>query len=301
MVSVQQLIYFSEVVRQGSVSSAATSLGVRQPTISQQIKALELILGTQLFVRTRNGMITTPIGAALAEQAHNILIEIEKFSDASKTIRSSITLSLGIVPSVGAYLFELIMPELGKVYGPRLISVREALYTELMDDLNTGIIDCAIMPFSTSSNTIQSEILFTEELLILMPRSHRLARQRTIKISDLQTERDIFFTLQEGHQLHEQTKDFCQRNNIQMSNAFECSSLDTLKEMVACGLGLTLIPYLYVRSEVQNDSRLVVTRFCEITLRRPVSLVYKKFSLPDVTCQTLQDIVSNTVKRHGLT
>jgi LysR family hydrogen peroxide-inducible transcriptional activator len=254
MPSLQQLRYLVAVADTLHFRRAAELSHVTQPTLSAQLKALEDRLGVTLVERNRSRVLLTPLGADLAERARRILRDVEDFREAARTGRAPMagTLRTGVVQSLGSYLFPLIAPDMHATYPELRLYVREGLSDALLRQLETGTLEVLFHPLPIDRGDIEAVPIFEEPLLAVIPREHSLATQERIARHQLKGE--TLLALEPGHRLYEQMRALAEEFQAEISHDYEGTSLDTLRQMVAMGMGLSLLPALYVRSEVSRET-----------------------------------------------
>ena len=259
MPSLQQLRYLVSVADTRHFRRAAEALNVTQPTLSTQLKEMELRLGVQLVERSRTRVILTPVGAEIVERARRVLRDVEEIRDLARMSQRPLgdTIKLGVVPSLGSYLLPLIVPDLHESHPDLRFYVREALADTLLDKLETGALDLLFFPLPLARADFVAEPIFHEPLRVVVPHEHPLAAKPVIDPADLRGE--TLLTLEPGHRLYDQVRQLSDMYEAKLSHDFEGTSLDTLRQMVAMGMGISLLPALYVRSEVARE-RLVVAR-----------------------------------------
>ena len=297
-ITLQHLKYLLAISDKGSFSGAAKHLGISQPTLSQQIKNLEVIIGRTLFIRTNRQIKLSPSGQEIARYAREAISAVNRIHAATTTTKE-ITIFLGVVPSVSAYLFKHIIGELTKEYGERKIGIREGLGDKLISDVESGFCDIAIIPEPTTTQNLQSSPLYREELYVVRKIRRKSGGRptHTIEVADLVDEE--LLTLENGHHLHEMTLRFCNQHNLNLNSNFEGSSLDTIREMVAAGLGVAIMPKLYIDAEVKPHPEIEAVQIKNITLSRTIYLVYRKDHIHEEEIKKLQKSIKNVASQIG--
>lgn len=299
MLTLQQLRYLLAVADSASFSEAARQLNLQQPTVSQQIATLEHYLSNQLVVRGRNGCALTAAGNVVAQCARAVFMSLDKMEAELHRSSGHVPLGIGVAPSVGAYLFRLIMAQF-RVRMPLVeIQVKESLAAKLIDDLESGLTDCAILSEPRESYLLEAIPLYREDLVVLMPSDHHAAHRSSIVPADIFNDRVL--TLEHGHQLHEKTLAFCRAHGLRVDTSFETTSLDTVREMVSAGVGVSIMPFLYAKAELEGDNRVCFHRFEATPLSRTVYLVRRKKGtvLIENTIKTLIEIIRGAVANEG--
>ena len=258
MPTLQQMRYLTAVADTLHFRRAAESVHVTQPTLSAQLKEMERRLGVQLVERSRSRVILTPIGREIAARARRVLRDVEDIRDlARRTQPLASTIRTGVVHSLGSYLLPLILRDLHESHPDLKLYVREALPDDLLEQLESGGLDLLFYPLPVDRQDIVTIPLFSEPLRVVMAHEHRLAHLPAIPPGELKGE--TILTLEPGHRLYDQVRNLSDAFEANLSHDYEGTSLDTLRQMVAMGLGISLLPALYVRSEVAREN-LVVDR-----------------------------------------
>jgi LysR family transcriptional regulator, hydrogen peroxide-inducible genes activator len=292
MPSLQQLRYLVAVADTLHFRRAAETVHVTQPTLSTQLRDLELRLGVQLVERSRSRVVMTQVGTEIAARARRILREVEDIRDLAKRgqIPLSGTIRVGVVQSLGSYLLPHIIPDLHDSLPDLRLYVREGLPEALLHRLEEGALDLLFYPLPLARRELLAVPLFREPLLVVLPRDHRLASLERIPGSDLRGE--TILTLEPGHRLYEQVRAIAEDFEAEISHDFEGTSLDTLRQMVAMGMGITLLPALYVRSEVARENLVVARPMAGDAPSRVIGMVWRQGSARDAEYRDLANIVA---------
>lgn len=279
MTTLKQLRYLVALSETRHFRRAAENCGVTQPTLSNQIKELENDLGVQLFERgRRNQVLITPIGREIVDHARTALRVVSDIADLGKHGREwfNNTVKFGALPTVGPYLLPRLLPEVHIHYPNLKLYVREGLPSVLLDGLSHGEIDLLLFALPVAQADLVATRLFREHLWVVMPREHPLAAKSKIERSDLSDQ--TILALEPGHRLYEQVLEICRDIGAEISHDFEGTSLDTLRLMVGTGLGISLMPTLYVLSEVEKDPLVVARQFRFRPPTRTIGLVWRRQS-----------------------
>ncbi|WP_114964415.1 LysR substrate-binding domain-containing protein [Alkalilacustris brevis] len=278
MPTLQQMRYLAALAETLHFRRAAELAHVTQPTLSTQLRELELRLGVQLVERSRSRVILTPVGEEIARRARAVLRDVEEIRAVARFARQPLhgTMKVGVVQTLGSYLLPLIVPDLHRSHPELGFYVREGLPEALLGRLEQGGLELLFCALPVNRADLVATPLFHEPLMLVAPEEHPLARHEVVDASALKDQ--TILTLEPGHRMHDQIGDFCRDVGARISPDYEGTSLDTLRQMVAMGMGLSLLPALYVRSEVARE-RLVVAR----PLRAPaparqIGMVWRKGS-----------------------
>jgi LysR family hydrogen peroxide-inducible transcriptional activator len=277
MISLKQLRYFDAVVRTGHFGKAAEQCAVTQPALSMQIQEMEKDLGVPLLERARNGVIPTDAGREIASRAGRILTEVRDIVDFAR--RQSETLAgplhFGVIPSVAPYLLPALLPLIRNRFPDLDLSLRETQTQHLVDELLDGGLDLLLLALPVEHADVETMKLFTDRFLLAMPKSRRIASR--IRATPDLLKQDRLLLLEEGHCLRDQALAFCSLRRVDNIDTFGASNLSTLVQMVANGLGFTLLPQLAVDLEGRRGD-IKLMRFADPEPRRVIGLAWRKSS-----------------------
>lgn len=274
MVSIRQLRYLDAVARFNHFRRAAEHCAVTQPALSMQIQDLETELGLQLLERLPKGTRLTVEGREVAQRAVRILAEVRDLADYARHRASVLTgpLHFGVIPSVAPYVLPQLLPFLRKKYPDLDLHIRETQTHTLMQQLLDGTLDLLLLALPVEHSDVETIRLFEDRFLLALPkgrRTHGVVRATPDLLKD-----DRLLLLEEGHCLRDQALAFCHLRKVENFNTFGASSLSTIVQMVANGLGLTLLPEISVDLETRRaDVRLM--RFVEPEPSRTLGLVWR--------------------------
>lgn len=297
--TLSQVKYFVAVARQLSFRRAAQSLGVSQPTLTAQIQALEKNMSVSLFERNRHGTLLTPQGKALLGHADKILQATRRFNDTARELvdGATTTYRLGVPPTLGPYLLPHILPELHKRFNKLKFYVREGAPQQLEDGLLNGDFDLIISPASHESSQLVVAELFTEPLKLVMPSDHTLAGHAYIQPSQIKGEKVL--TLEDTHHFHYQIQRICRQIDAHVHRDYEGTSLDTLRQMVVMGVGVSFLPGLYVHSELHRPDELHVCELLDMPITRLHHLIWRNTAPSRVFFKELSQFI-RTIVAHKL-
>ncbi|MDJ0943720.1 MAG: hydrogen peroxide-inducible genes activator [Kiloniellales bacterium] len=300
MPTLKQLRYLVAVAETLHFRRAAEMSHVSQPTLSGQLRELEDRLGVQLVERSRSKVVLTPLGREIAARAKTVLRDVQDVVELAKQGQAPLggTIRVGVLQSLGPYFLPHVLPELHQRYPELKLYVREGLPAVLLQRLDEGNLDLLFFPLPVKGAELRSVRLFREPLWIVAPGEHHLAARETIQRSDLEGE--TFLTLESGHRLHDQVRELCEQYGAELSLDYEGTSLDTLRQMVAMGMGLSLLPALYVRSEVLHDRQVVAREMKSRAPFRMIGMVWRRQSARQEEYETLADQIRGVLKNRDL-
>jgi len=257
--SPQQLRYLTALADHGHFGRAAAACAVTQSTLSAGILALERQLDTALIERgATKRPVFTSIGLEVMGRARVALAALEAVAETATAARDPLTgpLRLGVIPTIGPFLLPRLMPALRAAF-PRLkLYLREDMTERLMAQLDHGKLDLLLLALPCDCAAAEIEPIAADPFLLALPEAHRLAAQPQVPIGALAGERILL--LEEGHCLRDQAQEACGLPRQISTEGFAATSLHTLVQMVANGLGLTLLPRLAVEGGVLGGTGLVV-------------------------------------------
>jgi LysR family hydrogen peroxide-inducible transcriptional activator len=265
-----ELKYIVAVAREKHFGKAAEACHVSQPTLSVAIKKLEEELQVKLFERNANEITVTPLGEEIVRQAQSVLEQADSIREIAKRGKDPLAgaLRLGIIYTIGPYL----LPDLVRqviTHSPQMpLMLQENFTVKLLEELRTGEIDCAILAEPFPDTNLAMAPLYDEPFVAAVPSSHPLAQRDNITAEELKSE--TMLLLGNGHCFRDHVLEVCPEFARFSSNAegirksFEGSSLETIKHMVASGMGVTLVPRLSVpKGALTGDSQPATAAFDE--------------------------------------
>ncbi|MEG3165701.1 hydrogen peroxide-inducible genes activator [Sphingomonas sp. PB2P19] len=273
-ITIRQLSYFVALAETGNFTRAAEQMGVSQPSLSQQIRALEGILGAPLFERG-GPAILTPLGRELLERARRILFDVIDLEDVRVESADALvgTIRLGVSPTLGAYLLPSLVARLHREHPSLRIHVREGLPSALTAGLAAGDHDLILAQLPVAGRGFHSERLFREALYLAMAVDHPLTTKSMIEMADLRGQ--SLLTLVADYRLAQQVATIAADVGAAVLNDYEGTSLDAIRQMAGMGMGLALLPQLYVRQEVRDGDDVVVRPIKGGRLYRDIGLLWR--------------------------
>ncbi len=250
-----ELKYIVAVARERHFGKAAEACFVSQPTLSVAVKKLEEELDVKLFERSANEVAVTHLGAEIVRQAQSVLEQAAAIKEIAKRGKDPLRgpLALGVIYTIGPYLLpDLVRQMIAKT--PQMpLMLQENFTVKLLDMLRTGEIDCAILaePFPDAGLAVAP--LYDEPFMAVVPTTHALAQEADVTSEQLKSE--TMLLLGSGHCFRDHVLEVCPEfarfssNPEGIRKSFEGSSLETIRHMVAAGMGITLVPRLSVPKE----------------------------------------------------
>jgi len=240
-----ELKYVLTLAQEKHFGRAAKKCHVSQPTLSVSISKLESELGVSIFERDRNHVRITEVGERIVEQAQRVLDEVNQIRDISQDGKSQLEMPLkvGAIYTVGPYLFPNIIPQLKKIAPHMPLLIQEDFTANLSVKLMRGELDAIFIALPFTEAGVVTQALYDEPFVVLMRKDHKLSHKETITPNDISAEEMLL--LGEGHCFRNQVMEVCPQCYPSESNAtqtVEGTSLETLRHMVASGMGITVLP-----------------------------------------------------------
>ncbi len=257
---------------------AAAACFVSQPTLSTQIRKLEDELGVPLVERAPRKVMLTPVGQEVAERARRVIAEVEQMKEAARRSQDpeAGTVRLGIFPTLGPYLLPHVVPRIRARFPKLELLLVEEKSDVLLARLREGRLDAGLLALPIHDDQLHAEFLFEEPFLLAVPEAHPLARRDALKLSDLSHEKLLL--LEDGHCLRDQALDVCQLAGTSERSEFRATSLETLRQMVAANVGITLLPTLAVKPPVARSQDIHLLSFRDSRPSRRIAMVWRRSS-----------------------
>jgi len=249
MPSVRQLECFAAVAETLNFRMAAERCFMTQPALSAQIQQLERTLGTRLFERNRRSVLPTSAGTALVSSARRILADLHDLGERSRSFRAPLTgtLRIGVIPTVAPYVLPQAMAEVARRHPDLRLLLREAQTEHLTAQLADGSLDLLLLALEADLGDARTLPLTRDRFVLAVPSEHRLKQRKRVRMSELAGEQVLL--LDDGHCLRNQAMPICTAAGASEVGDFRASSLTTLVQMVAAGIGVTLLPEMAVAAE----------------------------------------------------
>ncbi|WP_432468481.1 DNA-binding transcriptional regulator OxyR [Agarivorans sp. Z349TD_8] len=269
LVALQELKHFRK---------AAEKCFVSQPTLSGQVAKLEEELGLLLIERTSRKVIFTHAGDELAAKARQILLEVKGLKDMAKSFQAPMAgpLHMGLIPTLAPYLLPQIVPHIRSEFTDMALFLYEEQTHILLQRLEDGDLDCLLLAYLPEMERFGSIDLFDEALVLAIPSQHKWQHQAHIELTELRGEQLLM--LEDGHCLRDQAMGYCFAAGAKEDNSFKATSLETLRHMVAAGMGITLLPQLAIPLETEQNG-ICYRHFSAPEPSRRISLLYRNNSV----------------------
>lgn len=292
MVSLRQLRYLTALSEAGNFRRAAAACHITQPALSTQVQLLEKGLGVSLVERGRRGAVMTAAGEEVVRRGRAILEDVAAIEDYARGMRDPFTgpLRLGVIPTIGPYLLPDLMPDLNRRYPALQLFMREEQTERLLDSLREGRLDLALLALPVPGDDLESAVLFEDRFLVAAPPGHPFAKTDTVDLGALADE--SLLLLEDGHCLRDQALAVCALDGPVNEGDFRATSLATLVQMVASGLGVTLLPEMARRREAGTDGRLTIRPLAPPEPGRQIGLLWRRTSGRKAEFRELAAVIS---------
>ncbi|HEX3836461.1 MAG TPA: LysR substrate-binding domain-containing protein [Steroidobacteraceae bacterium] len=277
-IKLKDLRYLVTVADTGHFGQAAERCFVSQPTLSAQLKKLEEYLGVKLIERHPRRATLTQAGEQIVARARVILRASDEVVTIAHTYRDPLAgrLKVAMIPTVGPYVLPRVAPVVRRQM-PRLdLLLFEYQTAAILAKVHAGEIDVGVLALPIEHEGLASRKLYDEDFDVALPENHPLAKQATVRIADLADE--TLLLLEEGHCLRDQALEVCSRISLQERQDFRATSLETLRQMVAAGAGVTLMPQLASRGAYGSAGGVVIRPLVRPTPHRQVGAVWRRSS-----------------------
>ena len=293
----KDLRYLVALAQTRHFGQAAAACFVSQPTLSAQLRKLEDYLGVQLIERQPRHMTLTETGTAIAALARQIVASSEDIVRLAQSARDPLAgrLRVATLPTVGPYLLPHIMVRMRKALPQLEIMLYQHQTQAMLERLRAGDIDLGILALPVASEGLELRPLYNEPFVLAVPENHPLASRRQVQISELGD--DPLLLLEEGHCLRRQALSVCARSRAHEKLDFRATSLETLRQMVAAGAGVTLLPALACRGAYGASAGLRLLQLVKPTPSRRIGAIWRHRSARGAAISAFCDLL---VKHNGL-
>ncbi|MBL8559229.1 MAG: hydrogen peroxide-inducible genes activator [Hyphomonadaceae bacterium] len=273
--TLRQLQFLAALDAHGSFVRAAEAVGVTQPTLSAGVKELEAVLGVTLVERSRSGAVLTAAGREACDRAAGALAQVEDLVRAVRQAGAPLqgTFRLGAIPTIAPFLLPRAL-KLLRARFPRLhLVLREDVSARLVEGLRARTLDAALIALPYEASGIETEAIADDEFLLVCPKDHKLAKKTALAPGDLEGE-DVLL-LEDGHCLRDHALQVCKLPQSRAAAEVGATSLHTLVQMVAGGMGVTLLPKLAADGGVARGAAVETRRFQRPMMGRSIGIAWR--------------------------
>ena len=289
--TLNELRYLVAVAQEKSFGRAAQRCFISQPALSVAIQKLEEELGAQLFERAKTEVTVTPVGERIVEQAQKVLEEAARIRDIAQAGRNQLVgvFRLGAIHTVAPYLFPDLIPALNELAPDMPLEIEENLTEYLEAALKSGRIDAAIIALPFQPPGVVAEFLYEEPFQVVVPRRHAWAKRKSIDPAELSGEHTILLNV--GHCFRDQVLDSCPELNRGGGAVTRTNSLETIRNMVASGLGVSVLPRDALAPKY-HSLMVVPVPFTKPAPSRHIALAYRKSFPRPAAIAVIRDAVA---------
>ena len=276
--TMKQLQYLVALADTRHFGRAAERCHITQSTLSAGIRDLESVLGTAVAERSNRRVLITRLGMQVAERAKALLRDAEEVMEVARAGHSPMTgeMRLGVIPTIGPFLLPRVLPALRERFPELTIYLREEQTAPLLARLEDGEVDAALIALPYDTGDLDTEVVGKDEFLFACNRDHVLAGAEEVSLKALEGEK--LMLLEEGHCLRGHALEACGMGDARARAQFEASSLHTLVQMVAAGIGVTLVPRLAVDARIAEGTGISLSRLA-FPAAREIGLAWRRTSL----------------------
>jgi LysR family hydrogen peroxide-inducible transcriptional activator len=293
--NLKDLKYLVALADTGHFGKAAERTFVSQPTLSAQLKKLEEYLGVKLVERQPKNVQLTDVGKQIVVRARRMLDEGDEIVALARSNTDPFAgkLKVALIPTIGPYLLPRVMQKIRKGLPHLGLMLYEYQTEALLKRLRDGEIDLGIMALPAIADGIESRALYQENFTVALPNDHPLAAKTSIKVQDLKGH--TLLLLEDGHCLRDQALEVCSRVDVKEAEDFRATSLETLRQMVVAGLGITLLPEMAVESPFGSQRGLAIRQFAKPAPSRTVGAVWRKTTTRAAAIGALCDVIDGVM------
>lgn len=294
--NLRDLEYLVALAEHRHFGRAAEACFISQPTLSTQIRKLETELGVALIERAPRQVMLTPAGEQVVSRAQAILAEASNIRGIAHRAADpeAASIRLGLIPTIAPYLLpHVVTPLRSRLPHLELLLVEEKTEV-LLDHLGDGRIDAAVLALPVPGDHLHVEPLYNEDFVLAVPADHALTQHAGPVDLHVLGEESVLL-LEEGHCLREQALEVCTLAGVAERVGFRATSLETLRQMVAAGVGVTLLPELAVEPPVPLSPAIRLMHFAEPTPQREVAMAWRRTSVFGDLLSTVVDEIRTAI------
>lgn len=297
MATLRQFTYLVALADCRNFRRAADAVNVSQPTLSQQLRALEARLGVTLIERNESPVQLTPVGREVLVRARKVLIDVKDIEDMTTRSKSGMggTVRFGVTPTLGPYLMPGIVASLHQQFPDMRLYIREGIPDEQARELARGELDMLLSPLPVAGSNLYIEPLFREPLHIVSPPDHSFAQSALVRKEALAGAG--FLSLDRRHHAHRQVRQICDELGADLLEDYEGTSLDSLRQMCGSGLGLAILPELYLRSEVGGEDMVTRLTIADWSASRSIAAVWREGTAYTDSYRIIAETIATEARR----
>ncbi|MBL4760524.1 MAG: LysR family transcriptional regulator [Mariprofundaceae bacterium] len=291
--NLREMSYLVAVADLRNFTKAAEQCHVSQPTLSAQIKKMEASLDVKIFERDNKQVMITEEGKDIIQSAEKILQEVERIKEIAEHARNPFSgkFRLGAFPTLATYIFPDMVPQIKRLMPELHLILIEDKTAELIERLHKGEIDAALLALPIHGESLEVKTLFDDNFLLAVSPSHPLANTTKMNVDKLAQYRLLL--LEEGHCLRDHALEVCHQHNIGEEQDFRATSLETLRQMVKAGTGITMMPEIAI-NHAETGIRYIP--FMKPEPYRTIAIVYRKTSTKKEIVKHIEGILERLQK-----
>ena len=296
MTTLRQLEYLVALADAQHFGRAAASANVSQPTLSQQLRTLESRLGVTLVERGDSPVQLTPVGREIADRARGVLLGVADMTALAARAVTGVagTVRFGVTPTLGPYLMPPVVADLHRIYPDMRLYMREGIPDEQLAELRRGSLDMLLVPLPVSGSDLAIEPLFSEPLHLVAAPDNPLCTRSPLMKSDLVGSGVL--SSDPRHHFHRQARDICIDLGAELLRDYEGTSLDSLRQMAGSGIGLAILPELYLRSEVGGEEMVQRLDIRDWSATRSIAAVWRQGAAYSDSYRLIADAIANQAR-----
>ena len=277
--NLRDLRYLVAVADHRHFGKAAAACYVSQPTLSAQLKKLERELGVELIERNPRQIMVTATGERVVAHARTMLREADTINEIAQRSQDPEggSVRMGLIPTVAPYLLPHVVPDLHRRFPNLELLLAEEKTEVALAQLRDGRLDVVVLALPVNDDQLHQELLFAEEFVLAVPTGHPLASSDEPVDASVLADEPVLL-LEEGHCLRDQALDVCRLVGASERDGFRATSLETLRQMVAAGVAVTLLPELAVLPPVPDSFDVCLRRFAEPAPKREIAMLWRRSS-----------------------
>ena len=294
--TIKQLRYLCAVVEHGHFGRAARACHVSQSTLSAGILELEEVLGASLLERNNRNLVLTGLGEEVVERARGLLLDVEDLVALCQASSEPLSgrLRLGVIPTIAPFLLPNLLKALREDYPDFRPFIREDLTDHLIEALHRGELDLLLLALPVSAEGVETMKLFDDPFLLAAPNHHQLVEGDELSTDDLRGQELLL--LEDGHCLREHALEACKLRGSEYKVPYQATSLTTVVQMVASGIGVTLLPGMAVDAGALALPDVSVKAFNDPSVTREIGLMWRRKTPRQTEFRLLGDYI---VKAHS--
>jgi len=291
--NLREMSYLVAVADLRNFTKAAEHCNVSQPTLSAQIKKMEEFLDVKIFERDNKQVMITEEGKDIIQSAERILQEVERIKEIAEHAHNPFfgKFRLGAFPTLSTYIFPDMVPQISKLMPELHLILIEDKTAELMEKLHKGEIDAALLALPVHGDSLEIKPLFDDDFFLAVFPKHPLSNTAEINMDELAQYRLLL--LEEGHCLRDHALEVCHQHHIAEEQDFRATGLETLRQMVKAGTGITMMPEIAINN---SESGIQYIPFMSPAPYRTIALVYRKSSTKKEIIKHIEGIVNRVVQ-----